>query len=84
MFTSTLTIVQLDGVVVIDFESYLKYQTANTPLLGDLHRYMGITECGCNECRQSFQEVYKSAWNKKTKDKKLSSEQLLMLPPSSL
>ncbi|GKT41593.1 uncharacterized protein ColSpa_01774 [Colletotrichum spaethianum] len=74
----------IDSVVVIDFKSYLQYQTAGTPLLGDMQRFSGMRECTCNDCRQKFEELYRYSWDKKPKDAKLSDEQLLLLPPRVL
>ncbi|RSL48177.1 hypothetical protein CEP51_015671 [Fusarium floridanum] len=74
----------LKGVVVVDFKSYLDYQSPSAPLLGDMDRYFGHTECSCKDCRESLEHMYKYSWDRASPKKELSNEQLMLLPPRVL
>ncbi|KAF7532266.1 hypothetical protein G7054_g8120 [Neopestalotiopsis clavispora] len=71
----------LTGSIVIDFESYMKFQFRELSL-GNVNNCGSATECMCADCRRSLEKIRKFSWDGQ-KDN-LSDEQLLLLPPRLL
>ncbi|KAI1176692.1 hypothetical protein F4777DRAFT_545620 [Nemania sp. FL0916] len=76
----------VEGAVIVDFASYLTYQSADTPILGSLQRYEGrLVELSPERrTKQAFKNIYKLDWDQHEPTMSMSAEQLLCCPPRVL
>ncbi|KAI1357507.1 hypothetical protein F5Y08DRAFT_324151 [Xylaria arbuscula] len=76
----------IEGAVIVDFASYLTYQTARGPILGPYDRYEGfLAELSrTRRTQELFKNMYKFDWDKHPPGRPVSNEQLLCCPPRVL
>ncbi|TGJ80301.1 hypothetical protein E0Z10_g8460 [Xylaria hypoxylon] len=72
----------IEGAVIVDFASYLTYQPADAPILGPLQRYEGtLVELSPERrAKKVFREMYKLEWDKYSRGREMSPDQLLCCP----
>ena len=77
---------QISGAMIVDFASYMTYQSSRVPLLGSLRRYEGhVTELSPERRRQQVsQDIYRFAWDGHRSNQQMTPEQLLCCPPRVL
>ncbi|KAJ2991766.1 hypothetical protein NUW58_g2398 [Xylaria curta] len=76
----------IEGAVIVDFASFLTYQSSQAPILGPLERYEGpLTELSPSRRAQDvFKNMYKFDWDRHPAQRPMSDEQLLCCPPRVL
>ncbi|KAI9760633.1 MAG: hypothetical protein M1840_002373 [Geoglossum simile] len=77
---------QIEGATMVDFASYIEYQSPQTPLLGSMQRYERGLEAVSPERRakEVFRDMYKFHWDKHRPDMQMNDEQYLLCPPRVL
>jgi len=76
----------VSGAMIVDFASYMTYQSAKTPILGSLCRYEGHVADLSPERRAKkvFKDMYRFHWDGYPPDREMSPDQLLCCPPRVL
>ena len=70
--------------MIVDFASYMTYQSARVPILGPHQRWDGqVTELS-PERRAKLENIYRFSWDGHRPGEKLTPEQLLCCPPRVL
>ncbi|KAI0152842.1 hypothetical protein GGR57DRAFT_492579 [Xylariaceae sp. FL1272] len=76
----------VDGAVIVDFASYLTYQSATAPVLGALGTSKGsLVELSPERrARHEFKDMYRLEWDRHSPGTDISDEQYLCCPPRVL
>ena len=79
-------IIQTTGAMIVDFASYMTYQSANVPILGPYRRWEGqVTELSPERrSKQVFKDIYRFTWDEHQSSQDLTPEQFLCCPPRVL
>ena len=72
--------------MIVDFSSYMTYQSGKVPILGPLRRYEGAVNELSPERRskQVFQDMYRFTWDGHPPSREMTPEQRLCCPPRVL
>lgn len=71
--------------MIVDFSSYLSYQSPKDPILGSLTSHKGsVVENSPEKSKQVFQNMYRFNWDGRESNHEMSEEQLLCFPPRVL
>ncbi|KAI0197648.1 hypothetical protein F4808DRAFT_438237 [Astrocystis sublimbata] len=76
----------IEGAVIVDFDSYLTYQSASAPTLGPLLIWEGgLFELSPEQrAKKTFKDTFKLDWDRVDSKKELSEQQYLCCPPRLL
>ncbi|KAI1270666.1 hypothetical protein F5Y18DRAFT_434937 [Xylariaceae sp. FL1019] len=86
MSGSTTNWKPVDGAVIVDFASYLTYQSVTAPILGALGAYKGsLVELSPERrAKNEFKDMYRLEWDRHSPGTDISDEQYLCCPPRVL